>query len=143
MKIYPAIPAECEECPLPDCYQDDPRCPVKQLKAYSQGATLPEIPLDAPVGKRGPKRKHSDIAPAQFADVTDYHRRYSRAYNVKFRRVSIRGIKLFKGDVDILRSLCEADGRTLEEEIVTLLEGMAAKARLKQGGDALSSGSST
>jgi methyl coenzyme M reductase beta subunit len=59
----------------------------------------------------------------------DYHRRYSRAYNVKFRRVSIRGIKLFKDDVDILRALCEVDGRTLEEEIVSMLENMAEKVK--------------
>lgn len=130
MSRFSAIPDECEECPLPDCYPTDARCPVLRRKASSQGLTLPEVPLDAPVGKRGPKRRlESNVAPSSYEDKQDYHRQYSREYNLQFRKILIRGIKVRRGDIALLRSVCEAGGRSLEGELIALIDAMAEQAR--------------
>lgn len=123
------IPADCEECPLPDCYPTDPRCPVLRKKAEKKGVTLRDVPADAPVRTRQPNQKRGDIVPVQYEDRADYQRQYNKEYNLRFRRVMIRGVYLQRKDIELLRSVCEAEGKTLEGEITMLLELMVQKAR--------------
>jgi hypothetical protein len=124
---YPAIPPECEECPLPDCYPTDPRCPVLRKKAEERGLTLPSVAEGVPPRKW--ERKHEGLVPAEYKDRKEYHQKYNREYNLRFRRIMVRGVYLQRKDIDLLRSVCEKDGRTLEAELTVLLELMVAKAR--------------
>lgn len=111
---------ECLECPLPDCFPSDPRCPVLRKKAAEKGLTLPDAPLEI---------RTPDIVPKQYLDRADYHRQYNRVYNARRKRIAFRGIRIRKEDIEILRGICAKEGRSLEREITTLLELMAEKAR--------------
>lgn len=124
---FSAIPPECETCPLPDCYPTDPRCPVLRKKAEERGLSLPVMPKDAP--PRQWARKHEGLAPTEYKNRQEYHQHYNREYNLRFRKIMLRGVYLQRQDIDFLRSVCEKEGRTLEGEITVLLELMVEKAR--------------
>lgn len=124
---FSAIPPECETCPLPDCYPTDPRCPVLRVKAEKAGLTLPDVPADAPV--RQWSKKHEGLAPTEYKNRQEYHQHYNREYNLRFRRIMVRGVYLQRKDIELLRSVCEKEGRTLEGELITLLELMVEKAQ--------------
>lgn len=127
------IPVECENCILPDCYPSDSRCLVLRRKASDKGLTLDDVPLDAPVRGRGRiKKLVKEVAPSIFVDKKDYHRKYSREYNLQFRKITVRGVKLKRCDLDALNAVCLADGSTLVDEIIKILEIMAERARTKQ-----------
>lgn len=119
----PTTPPECETCPLPDCYDTDPRCPVLHRKARERGVSLP-----GPCGggsKGNGTRKRSSIAPAEYTDRADYLRKYHKQY----RRVCVPGIKIRRCDLELLQKTCEREGRSFAAEIVAVLEGMATRAR--------------
>jgi hypothetical protein len=118
----------CLSCGLPDCYPTDSRCLVLRKKAEEKGLSLPEVPAEAPV--REGARKYDDIVPETYTDEADYKRQYSKKYYARFGRIMI-GAKLKKCDIEVLRLVCAKDDRVLEDEIRTLLELMAEKARSK------------
>lgn len=126
---FPAIPPECDDCPLPDCYPTSPYCPIFKKKLEAKGLSpSPSTPEES--GRVGNK-KHDGIVPQEFADRTDYQRKYNRTYNQRYRRVMLRGVRLRRCDIEILQAVCEKEGRNLEAEVVTLLEDMAENARAK------------
>ena len=125
---FPAIPPECDECPLPDCYPTNPRCPLLKTKLEAKG-----LGVAGNAAEDSPRRyrRHDGIIPQEFTDRSDYQRKYSHEYNRRYRRVLLRGVRLKRCDIELLQAVCEREGLTLEEEIVTLLEEMAENARAK------------
>jgi hypothetical protein len=123
---------ECFECVLSDCYPSDPRCLVKRREAVLMGISLPEVADDVPSHTRaanGPYIRHEGIAPEQYKDRDDYLKQYHRTYNFRFKRITVRGIKLKRCDLEILTQVYAIEGRSLAAEIVSLLELVAEQTR--------------
>lgn len=121
------IPEDCFSCPLPDCHDTDPRCPVLRRKAEAKGITLPLVEITAHRPRE--RRRHEGIAPVTAADRADYHRQYNAEYNRRYKRVVPPGVKVRRCDIEILEKVAAADGRTFAEELVILIEIMAETAR--------------
>lgn len=128
------IPEECFDCPLPDCHETDPRCPLLRRKAEEKGVTLP-LPENAPSVRRSGRRneKHEGIvpAPATVRDRREYHQVYNKEYSRRFRRIVPPGVKVRRCDIEILEKVAAAEGRTFAEEITMLIEIMAENARAR------------
>ena len=125
---FHAIPPECDECPLPDCYPTNPRCPLLKTKLEAKGLGMAG---DEAEDSTRIYRRHDGIVPQEFADRSDYQRKYSHEYNRRYRRVLLRGVRLKRCDIELLQAVCEREGRNLENEITMLLEEMAENARAK------------
>lgn len=121
------IPEECFACPLPDCHDTDPRCPVLRRKAEAKGITLPSVELSS--CKPRERRKHKGIVPVSAKDRADYQRQYNAEYNRRFKRVVPPGVKVRRCDLEILDKVAAAEGRTFGEELIILIEIMAETAR--------------
>lgn len=121
------IPEECFSCPLPDCHDTDPRCPVLRRKAEAKGITLPPVEMSSYRPRE--RRKHEGIVPVSSKDRTDYQRQYNAEYNRRFKRVIPHGVKVRRCDLEILERVAAAEGRTFGEELIILIEIMAENAR--------------
>lgn len=113
---------DCEDCPLSDCYPANPLCLVLKKKMENSGLSLEKLrePRDRP--------KKIQAAPETYQDRQDYLAQYKTNY----RRVSLRGVKLRKMDIEILETHFELHGEGFSEEIATLLEFWAQMVREKR-----------
>jgi hypothetical protein len=102
------IPEECFDCPLPDCNENDPRCPLYKGRKKSP-----------PVSRTTPEYYRAHYA------------KYGKAWRAENVRVVLHGVKIRKKDLRVLRAVSEAEGLTFEGELVTLLEQMAENARAR------------
>lgn len=121
------IAPECFDCPLPDCFDTDSRCPLLRRKAGEQGLTLPLEGNAAPVSLE--RRRHKGIVPVSATDRADYHRQYNHEYNLRFKRIIPPGVKVRRCDLELLEKVAAADGRKFSDELVILIEIMAENAR--------------
>ncbi|MDT8419363.1 MAG: hypothetical protein RQ754_02940 [Desulfuromonadales bacterium] len=128
LKEYTAF--DCEECPLSDCYPANPMCPVLRRELQEKGLPLPEIRELMQEAPQVGRPKKIQAAPENYQDRQDYLKKYKRNY----RRVSLRGVKLRKMDIEILEAHFECHGGGFEEEISTLLEFWAQLIREKRKG---------
>lgn len=126
LKEYTAF--DCAECPLSDCYPANPRCPVLRRKLQEQGLPLPEIRELLQEAPQMGRPKRIQAAPENYRSRQEYLKKYKHNY----RRVSLRGVKLHKVDIEILEAHFERHGEGLEEEVSALLELWARLIREKR-----------
>lgn len=140
-RTTPAIPEECWECVLPDCYPEHPRCHLLIKDALAKGKPLPED-RELPTGKTGrPKKIRPVVAvkpkpapkppPAPVKKHkprkkrTEYQKKYENEAAYRRRRIILRGVKIRRCDIEALQEHYSRLGSSFAQEVIDWVERRA------------------